>query len=229
MIKLGAPACVVKQICLFDTWGMGMKAGTLPVRERLLATADALFYAEGIHAVGIDRVIAESRVSKSSMYVHFRTKEDLVEAYLRGRSDRWRAHVTQEVEARTQDPLTRVLTVFDVFHEAFQDPGFRGCPFTNAAAEYPHHEGIRAAIADDRAWLPALFTRLLEPLGASSDSALIAALVQLCDGAITAAHLDRFPASALTARATAELLLGAHLRTENTPEAGTASGAAHFI
>ncbi|MCP3757240.1 TetR/AcrR family transcriptional regulator [Streptomyces sp. TBY4] len=204
---------------------MGMKAGTLPVRERLVATADALFYAEGIHAVGIDRVIAESRVSKSSMYVHFRTKEDLVEAYLRGRSDRWRTHVAREVEARTRDPLTRVLTVFDVFHEAFQDPGFRGCPFTNAAAEYPHHEGIRAAIADDRAWLPALFARLLGPLGAGEDGALIASLVQLCDGAITSAHLDDSPAAALTARSTAELLLAAHLRPETAREAATTSGA----
>ncbi|MCJ1676172.1 TetR/AcrR family transcriptional regulator [Streptomyces sp. APSN-46.1] len=204
---------------------MGMKAGTLPVRERLLATADTLFYAEGIHSVGIDRVIAESRVAKSSMYVHFRTKEDLVEAYLRGRSDRWRTHVAQEVEARTQDPLARVLTVFDVFHEAFQDPGFRGCPFTNAAAEYPHHEGIRAAIADDRAWLPALFTRLLEPLGVGEDSALAGALVQLCDGAIAGAHLDRSATSAMTARATAELLLAARVRNGGDPEAAASAGA----
>ncbi|MBT2450379.1 TetR/AcrR family transcriptional regulator [Streptomyces sp. ISL-43] len=190
---------------------MGHKSGVPPVRERLLATADELFYAEGIHAVGIDRVIAESRVAKSSMYVHFRTKEDLVEAYLRGRTDTWREHVAREVEARAQDPAARVLTVFDVFHEAISQPGFRGCPFTNAAAEYPHHEGIQAVIAYDRAWLPALFARLLQPLGAGGDGELAAALVQLCDGAIAAAHLDKSPTSAKTAKATAELLLAARL------------------
>ncbi|MFG3000720.1 TetR/AcrR family transcriptional regulator [Streptomyces sp. NPDC048340] len=190
---------------------MGQKSGVPSVRERLLATADELFYAEGIRAVGIDRVIAESRVAKSSMYVHFRTKEDLVEAYLRGRTDNWREHVAREVDVRAQEPAARVLAVFDVFHEAISQPGFRGCPFTNAAAEYPHHEGIQAVIAYDRAWLPALFARLLQPLGEGEGGQLIAALVQLCDGAIAAAHLDRSPTSALTAKATAELLLAARV------------------
>ncbi|MFG2972504.1 TetR/AcrR family transcriptional regulator [Streptomyces sp. NPDC048331] len=195
---------------------MGHKSGVPSVRERLLATADELFYAEGIRAVGIDRVIAESRVAKSSMYVHFRTKEDLVEAYLRGRTDTWREHVVREVGVRSRQPTGRILAVFDVFHEAISQPGFRGCPFTNAAAEYPHHEGIRAVIAYDRAWLPALFSRLLQPLGAGEDGELAAALVQLCDGAISAAHLDGSPNSALTAKATAELLLAARL-PQGTP------------
>ncbi|MBT2458475.1 TetR family transcriptional regulator C-terminal domain-containing protein [Streptomyces sp. ISL-86] len=117
--------------------------------------------------------------------------------------------MAREVEVRAQEPAARVLAVFDVFHEAISQPGFRGCPFTNAAAEYPHHEGIRAVIAYDRAWLPALFARLLQPLAAGGDGELVAALVQLCDGAIAAVHLDGSPTSAKTAKATAELLLAA--------------------
>ncbi|MBG0830083.1 TetR/AcrR family transcriptional regulator [Planomonospora sp. ID67723] len=179
-----------------------------PVRERLLATADALFYAEGIRAVGIDRVINDSQVSRSTMYVHFRTKEDLVAAYLRRRTDTWRAHVEAQVHARADDPAGRVLALFDVFHEQLSDPAYRGCPFVNAAAEYPRHEGIQAVIAYHRQWLPDLFGRLLEPPPA--DDALIAALVQLCDGAITTAHLDRDTRAAATARSTAALLLTAH-------------------
>jgi AcrR family transcriptional regulator len=121
-----------------------------PVRERLLTTADLLFYAEGIHAVGIDRVINDSKVSRSTMYVHFRTKEDLVAAYLRRRTDLWRAHVEAEVHARAGDPVERALALFDVFHEQLSDSAYRGCPFVNAAAEYPHHDAIQAVIAYHR-------------------------------------------------------------------------------
>ncbi|GGS63551.1 TetR family transcriptional regulator [Planobispora rosea] len=182
------------------------KTGAPPVRERLLDTADALFYAEGIRAVGIDRVIAESKVSKSTMYVHFRTKEELVEAYLRRRTDRWRAHVHAEVDRRADDPRGRVLAVFDVFDEQLSAPGYRGCPFVNAAAEYPHHEGIQNVIAYHRRWLTDLFPHV----GAvDREEPLAAALLQLLDGAVVAAHLDRDRQAARRARRSAGLLLAA--------------------
>ena len=193
---------------------MEKKTGT--VRERLLETADRLFYAEGIHAVGIDRVIAESGVAKSSMYVHFRTKEELVAQYLRRRSNTMRARVTQEVDARDQMPAEdRILSVFDVLHEVISEPGFRGCAFANAAAEYPHHDRVQEAIVYDRTWLPALFSRLLGP-GDNGDG-LVAALVQVYDGANAAAHLDHSKTSARTARKTAALLLATR---EPTPNSG---------
>lgn len=179
--------------------------------ERLLATADRLFYAEGIRAVGIDRVLAESRVAKSTLYAHFRTKEDLVAKYLHRRSDATRTRVTQAVEDRAgQSPTARILAAFEVFDELLSEPGFRGCPFANASAEYPHHAGIQAAIADDRAWLPALFSRVLAPVAGQAGSGLAAALVQLYDGAVAGAHLDRAPDSAVTAERTARALLAAH-------------------
>ncbi|MEU0648321.1 MULTISPECIES: TetR/AcrR family transcriptional regulator [Streptomyces phaeochromogenes group] len=186
-----------------------MEKKSSTVRERLLEAADRLFYAEGIHAVGIDRVIAESGVSKSTMYIHFRTKEDLVAEYLRRRSDTMRVRVTREVEAREQMPVEgRILSVFDVLHEVISEPGFRGCAFANAAAEYPHDGRVQEAVARDRVWLPALFSRLLDPLRAEDDL-LVAALVQVYDGANAAAHLDRSKTSAHTARKTVELLLAA--------------------
>jgi AcrR family transcriptional regulator len=194
---------------------MEKKPGT--VRERLLETADRLFYAEGIHAVGIDRVIVESSVAKSTMYVHFRTKEDLVAEYLRRRSDIMRARVTREVEAQAQEPAEeRILSVFDVLHEVISEPGFRGCAFANAAAEYPHHADVQEAIAYDRTWLPALFSRLLGPLRADNDDELVAALVQVYDGANAAAHLDHSKTSARTARKTAELLLATRKPAPNS-------------
>ncbi|MBD3138922.1 TetR/AcrR family transcriptional regulator [Microbispora bryophytorum] len=202
-----------------------MKKTPGTVHERLLETADRLFYAQGIHAVGIDRVIAESSVAKSTMYVHFRTKEDLVAEYLRRRSDIMRARVTQEVEARAQGPVEeRILSVFDVLHKVISEPGFRGCAFANAAAEYPHHAGIQEAIAYDRTWLPALLSGLLGPVRADNDDELVAALVQVYDGANAAAHLDRSATSARTARKTAELLLATRKPATDSNRTAAAEG-----
>ncbi|OLT30342.1 hypothetical protein BJF83_08550 [Nocardiopsis sp. CNR-923] len=177
-----------------------------PVRERLLETADRLFYGEGIHAVGIDRIIAESRVAKSTMYVHFRTKEDLVEAYLRRRHAAIAEHVEGTVGPRTAGRRERVLAVYDALDGEMCAADWRGCPFTNAAAEYPTHEGIRSAVRDWRDWLHSLFDRLLDPR--ADKEYLVPALVQLVDGSMTAAHLDRTTGATSVARRVAATLLG---------------------
>ncbi|MFI6578715.1 TetR/AcrR family transcriptional regulator [Nocardiopsis sp. NPDC050513] len=176
-----------------------------PVRERLLETADRLFYGEGIHAVGIDRIIAESRVAKSTMYVHFRTKEDLVEAYLRRRHAAIADHVQATLDQRTDGYRERVLAVYDALEGSLCSTDWRGCPFTNAAAEYPAHEGIRSAVRDWRDWLHSLFDRLLGPR--AEKEYLVPALIQLVDGSMTAAHLDRDTGATSVARRVAATLL----------------------
>ncbi|KIQ08025.1 TetR/AcrR family transcriptional regulator [Rhodococcus sp. MEB064] len=178
--------------------------------ERLLATASELFYTNGIRAVGIDRILDESNVAKSTMYAHFRTKEHLVAAYLYARSDAARHRVTSAVEHGDRSPAARVMSAFDVFGDFFAEPGFRGCPFVNASAEFPADATVQAAIAYDRTWLPALFTRILEPAIDRAAPDLAAALAQLYDGAVVSAYLDRAPDSASTAERTARILLDAH-------------------
>ena len=177
-------------------------------RQRLLETADRLFYQHGIHAVGIDRIVAESGVAKSTMYVHFRTKEELIIVYLRRRSDMTRARVTAGVEARSTLPVgDRVLAVFDVLEETASEPDFRGCPFVNAAAEYPDHQGIWEIITYDRSWLPRLLEELLSNANVPDASNLVRQLVQLYDGANVMAHLDQSKGSARMARKAAEHLV----------------------
>src|SRR5699024_10918483 len=158
----------------------------LTVRERLIETADRLFYTEGIHTVGIDRIIAERGVAKYTMNVHFRTKEDLVAEYHPRRNDQTtrRISVASEVTAVRSDgrsAVERVLSVFDELQEVISEPNFRGCAFVNAAAEYPDHGGIQAAIRKDRQWLPRLFSELLGAAGIQEASGLIRELVQLYD------------------------------------------------
>src|SRR5277367_3035281 len=103
-------------------------------RERLLQAASELFYAEGVQSVGIDRVIDRAGVAKASLYSSFGSKEELVCAYLDARHEKTLAALRSSV-ATTEDPVERLLAVFDAQARLFHTPGFRGCAFAAAAAE----------------------------------------------------------------------------------------------
>src|SRR5881409_872508 len=105
-------------------------SGQLSARQRLLAAADELFYEEGVHTVGIDRVIARAGVAKASLYTAFGSKDGLVQAYLLARHAVWRERVTQAL-TRYTNPRERLLGVFDVLGELVAEPGFHGCAFIN--------------------------------------------------------------------------------------------------
>src|SRR5215510_7649264 len=112
----------------------GPAARPMPsARSRLLATADQLFYDEGIHTVGIDRIIEQAGVAKATLYSAFGSKEGLIVAYLHGRLVR-RQRRTERALAEVDDPRARILVVFDVLDAFFKEPGFRGCAFMNAMA-----------------------------------------------------------------------------------------------
>src|ERR1700759_2622116 len=100
-------------------------------RQRILNAAAELFYREGINATGVERLAAESSVSKRTLYQHFPSKTAVVEEYLRGMEQRIADTVIQTNDGLT--PRERMLAAFDK-HSA---PGetLRGCPFHNAAVE----------------------------------------------------------------------------------------------
>ena len=105
-------------------------------RERILETAYELFSRNGIRAVGVDRVIAESGVAKMTLYRHFGSKDELVLEFLRRREQRWTQEWLQaEVERRTDDPAERLLAIFDVFDAWFRTEDFEGCAFINVLLE----------------------------------------------------------------------------------------------
>src|ERR1700760_2809534 len=108
-------------------------------RERLLDAADELFYEEGIHIVGIDRVIERAGVAKASLYSTFGSKDELVRAYLAGRAEARHQRIARHL-ARHTAPRDRVLAIFDALDEAIQTPGYRGCAFVNASAEGPRDD-----------------------------------------------------------------------------------------
>jgi AcrR family transcriptional regulator len=112
---------------------------SLPVNEprgRILEAAYALFSHHGIHAVGIDRIIAEADVAKATLYHHFASKEALVVAFLDLRQERWTyGWLKPAAERLATDPHGRALAVFDAFDEWFRCPDFEGCSFISTMLE----------------------------------------------------------------------------------------------
>ena len=191
-------------------------------RERLLKAADELFYREGIHTVGIDRVIERAGVAKASLYSAFGSKEELVLAYLKQRAERRQRRVRERI-ARYEDPRARILALFEFVCELVVEPGFRGCAFANASAEGPSEESrVNQVCIDSRAWTRMLLVDLARETGAEDPDRLGRQLALLYDGAMVAASADRDPTAAREALAAAELLLDTRLPPSSKKRAGRA-------
>jgi AcrR family transcriptional regulator len=176
-------------------------------RERLLAAADELFYEEGVHTVGIDRVIERAGVAKATLYSAFGSKDALIGAYLERRHEATRERISEVLATRYHSPRERILGVFDVIGERITTPGFRGCPFVNASAESPSGGIVEQASNEARAWLRELFLGLAREAGAAEPELLSRQLMLLSDGASVAGRMDRDLSAAAGARAAAALLV----------------------
>ncbi|CCB76978.1 MULTISPECIES: TetR/AcrR family transcriptional regulator [Streptomycetaceae] len=178
----------------------------MPTRacERLLQAADDLFYAEGIRAVGVERLLAVSGVGRASFYRHFSGKEELVAAVLRRRDERWRAWLEEAVAKRGNDPLA----VFDALAEGAEAEDYRGCAFINAMVEItdPGSEVHRLAAEHKRA-VNAFVDRLLADAGHADHQALADQFTLLMDGAIVIALRTHSGEPARRAKAIAARLL----------------------
>jgi AcrR family transcriptional regulator len=179
-------------------------------RERLLAAADELFYDEGIHTVGIDRVIEHAGVAKASLYNTFGSKEALVRAYLERRGANMTARITRHI-ARHDDPRQRLLAVYEALAEHSAETQYRGCAFYRACAETRPGDEAEAATTAYRVWLRGLLTDLARDAGVAEPEDLARKLHVLYDGAGVSVRLDRDQAAAGWAREAAESLLDAAL------------------
>jgi AcrR family transcriptional regulator len=177
-------------------------------RARLLAAADELFYAEGVHTVGIDRIIERAGVAKASLYSTFGSKDGLVRAYLEGRHQSRRDRIRRGLE-HLETPREKLLGIFDVLAQVTSSPDFRGCAFYNASAESSGAGVAEEVSASIRAWIRTLFTDLAREAGARDPEGLAAQLVILYDGALVGDRMDRGGGAAATARGIAAALLDA--------------------
>lgn len=180
-----------------------------PPRERLLVAANELFYAEGVHTVGIDRIIERAGVAKASLYSTFGSKDELVRSYLAGHRARIGDRVAAAM-ARSDNPREQILAIFDSLAETCTAPGFNGCPFAAASAESPRGGVVEEETDRYRQWLRGVFADLAAKAGAADPPVVAHQLHVVYDGTSVSARMDRDAAAvSRTARAAAVALLDA--------------------
>ena len=170
-----------------------MDISALPARERILLTAHDLFYADGIRATGIDRVIAASGVTKVTFYRHFPSKDDLVREFLDHRHARWMAWFVDALGRRGAHERAgdagALMLLADAMAEWFADPAFRGCAFINAVAEVGGSvEGAAERAREHKREMVEVIAGLL-PAALPARMALAQAAALGVDGAIVKAQM----------------------------------------
>lgn len=164
---------------------------TVPMRERIIDAATQLFYAQGIRAVSAEKIIALVGITKVTFYRHFPSKDDLIVAYLQRRAA-WERDSILAVRQMVGDD---VPSAFRIIAEAIGaescSPGFRGCPFINAAAEYsdPQHP-VRQVVDEHRRWFKRAIEELLIEIDVANASEIADELVMLRDGAMVSGYLS---------------------------------------
>jgi AcrR family transcriptional regulator len=159
-------------------------------RDRLLATASRLFYAEGINNVGVSRIVGESPTTLATFYRHFPSKQDLVVAYLQGIHDQeveWSNDLSDRLHGREL-----IGAIADLVVSQISDADFRSCAFTNAASEVVDDAGspIRQVVSEHRSWYFDLLKGAFTEAGHPHPSTAARQFLALRDGAMTAGYLD---------------------------------------
>jgi AcrR family transcriptional regulator len=185
------------QVCVMSA----RASAKIAMEQRILETADRLFYLQGIRVVGVDTVAAEVGISKRTLYNYFPSKDDLIVAYLSRR--------LRPIEVSDDDPpAEQILGDFDRLEKAMRSDGYRGCPFMNAVAELadPTHAAHKIAVAHKEK-RRTLFRTLLKKLHAPDPDELATQLMILGEGAVAQALVHGDPKMARAAREAARVLL----------------------
>lgn len=169
--------------------GAGTGRRVSAARERLLRTAGQLFYAEGIHTVGVDRLVAESKITNATFYRHFRSKEDLAVAYIASVDQAIRGQIDSLTAADV--PADAVLRgIGTSLVEQIRSPGYRGCAFLNAAAEFPDPaHPVHRAVVEHREWFLETVTGLFAEIETAEAEHAGRHFVMIRDGAMSAGYL----------------------------------------
>jgi AcrR family transcriptional regulator len=179
-------------------------------RPELIRKALLLFYRNGFHATGMDLVAKETGVSKTSIYKHFRTKEELILAVLRLRDENFRNWFYRRMEELAGTPGEQLLVLFDALEEWFLEDNFKGCMFIKASAEFQEQDhAINAQAFAHKQMLGDHLTGLAKQAGYADPRGLACQLLILKEGAIVLAAMSHSAASAKDARAAAAILLRA--------------------
>lgn len=179
--------------------------------DNLIRTGLKLFYQHGFNAVGLDRILKQVGVTKTTFYNHFDSKEQFIRDVIEVHVDEQRAHFREGVDRLGgDDPQQRLLAIFDVLHELFTSNSFRGCLLINALVEFPEpHDHIHELALKNRRVLFELFMELSAAAGVRDPSLFAAQFSMIYDGAILARQTMLNLDAAIQARRLAGLLLEA--------------------
>ncbi len=158
-------------------------------QEDILETATSLFSEFGYHAVGIDRIIAESKVAKMTLYKHFPSKDFLIESVLVRRDTMLRESIIDNLNKETT-PLLKLKSIFDWYSRWFQSEDFHGCMFIKATEEFSDvTSNIRKFSQDHKVWITDLMESLLKEVGVKKADAMAAHLIVILDGLTVQANM----------------------------------------
>ena len=191
-----------------------LEAGALApsARERLLEAAGDLFYRQGIRSVGVDEIVARADVAKMSLYRSFPSKDELAAAYLEATDARYWRRWDEVVARHPGDPRAQLRAVFRGLARRTTREDFRGCPFTNAATEFPEPDHPARNVAErNKHELRRRLLDLAAALGARRPAQLADQLVLLFEGAYSSAQTFGSAGPAGAVAEAAEALIAAHL------------------
>lgn len=177
-------------------------------RQRIVEAAERLFYAEGMRAVGVDRIIAEAEVAKMSLYNHFASKDDVILAVLQYREEKFDGMFAKWMDRHLSKGMDRLGAFFAALKDWFESPGFRGCMFINARAELadPKHPASKFS-ASHKVRFHRLLGEIVEESSGVKSKAASQAIALLVEGAIVTAVMAQSSASAAVARDAAMALV----------------------
>jgi AcrR family transcriptional regulator len=187
---------------------MGKTRTKSDARQRIVETAERLFYAEGVRAVGIDRIIAESDVAKMTLYNHFASKDDLILAVLKFREEKVTGMFEKSIERHVKKGKDRLEAFFAALKDWFESSGFRGCAFINAAVELAdaRHPASHFSAEHKERFREMLKEIITQTSGAKAAS-VAPAIALLVEGAIVTAVMEQASDSADVAKEAALTLV----------------------
>ena len=171
-------------------------------RQRILETAERLFYAEGVRAVGIDRIIAEAEVAKMTLYNHFPSKDDLILAVLQYRETQVEEMFAKAIERHVRKGMNKLNAFFAALKDWFKSTGFRGCSFINARVELAdaNHPASKFSACHKERFHAMLKVIVTETTGAKAAESLTPAIALIVEGAIIMAVMEQSSRPADVAR-----------------------------
>jgi AcrR family transcriptional regulator len=179
---------------------------------RIFETARDLFYQRGIRAVGVDEIVCQAGVTKPSLYRSFDSKDELVAACLESFAEEGMARLQARIDAAGDDPQARLRALVAHYGDLLGEPGFRGCPMSNTAVEFPEADHPGRAVAETcKMEMRERIVGMTRELAVEDPEALADGLMLLIEGAFSVHHIfgSQGPSQALVR--SAERLIDAHL------------------